>query len=247
VGPFLGVGSYTALINWGDGQSSPGTITVLSGGGFAVSGSHTYAAGGDFPLTITVTDSSSTVATANAVMHVAAAPAVQPPPPGPGPGPGSGSGGSDATVLLEKGPRRSRNWRLGGAINATDAGAHTVLIDWGDGKTTRVELAPGDTGFNVTHRYTHRNARGPVTVTVLDSTGGAGTPTRARTANELWVIDLYQSLGRTLDERTLATWATKLDRCRDNAATRRQIERKVQASSSASSTSTTVREGRHAH
>src|SRR5205814_1669280 len=34
---------YSANINWGDGTTSPGTISAPSGGVFTVSGSHTYA------------------------------------------------------------------------------------------------------------------------------------------------------------------------------------------------------------
>ncbi len=40
---------YTATIDWGDGTSTTaGTISAASGGGFAVSGSHTYASGGAY-------------------------------------------------------------------------------------------------------------------------------------------------------------------------------------------------------
>ena len=38
-----GAGNFTATINWGDGTSSTGTISVDPKGGFDVSGTHTYA------------------------------------------------------------------------------------------------------------------------------------------------------------------------------------------------------------
>src|SRR5207249_4160895 len=41
--PFGGITSYTAIITWGNGNSSAGTITDQGGGIFAVSGSNTYA------------------------------------------------------------------------------------------------------------------------------------------------------------------------------------------------------------
>ena len=41
--PFGGPSSYTALITWGDGNSSAGTLTDQGGGTFAVTGSNTYA------------------------------------------------------------------------------------------------------------------------------------------------------------------------------------------------------------
>jgi hypothetical protein len=50
------VNSYTALIDWGDGQLSPGIITADPAGGFDVSGSNTYAAGGTFHVQVQVND-----------------------------------------------------------------------------------------------------------------------------------------------------------------------------------------------
>ncbi len=47
---------FSATINWGDGHTSPGRVSAAGGGGFAVSGSNTYAAGGDISITFTVQD-----------------------------------------------------------------------------------------------------------------------------------------------------------------------------------------------
>jgi hypothetical protein len=47
--------AFTATINWGDGQTSPGTIT-LSGTTYKVSGSHKYAKSGSHRITTTVTE-----------------------------------------------------------------------------------------------------------------------------------------------------------------------------------------------
>src|SRR5947209_4445374 len=45
---------YGVSVNWGDGTpASAATVTSAPGGGFAVSGGHTYATLGSFPLTIT--------------------------------------------------------------------------------------------------------------------------------------------------------------------------------------------------
>jgi hypothetical protein len=46
---------FTATIDWGDGTTSPGTVT-LSGGVYAVSGSHTYADERLYPVTAFVAD-----------------------------------------------------------------------------------------------------------------------------------------------------------------------------------------------
>jgi len=54
-----------ATINWGDGHTTPGTVSG-GGGSFTVSGSHTYAAVGSFTVTVTLTDDAPGTATATA-------------------------------------------------------------------------------------------------------------------------------------------------------------------------------------
>jgi uncharacterized repeat protein (TIGR01451 family) len=51
-------GAFTATINWGDGQTSRGTIT-LSGTTYSVTGSHRYQTRGSHTITTTVTEVSS--------------------------------------------------------------------------------------------------------------------------------------------------------------------------------------------
>ncbi len=48
---------YGATIDWGDGNTSDGSITVGSSGGFLVSGTHTYANTGTYTIAVTFTDS----------------------------------------------------------------------------------------------------------------------------------------------------------------------------------------------
>jgi len=47
---------FTAMINWGDGHTSPGQISAAGGGGFNISGSNTYTTRGTFEITFTVED-----------------------------------------------------------------------------------------------------------------------------------------------------------------------------------------------
>lgn len=47
---------YEALIDWGDGQTSTGIVRTNVIAGFEVEGTHTYAAGGTYPVTVTIID-----------------------------------------------------------------------------------------------------------------------------------------------------------------------------------------------
>jgi hypothetical protein len=60
---------YTVSINWGDGTQTAGTVSA-AGKGFAVTGTHTYAAAGAYTTTVTVDDvgGSTTVATGSATV-----------------------------------------------------------------------------------------------------------------------------------------------------------------------------------
>ncbi len=74
----VGVASdYTATIDWGDGATTAGTIGSAAGGGFTVTGAHTYASVGVYPTSVTIADVGGATATATSTANVAAAP---PPP-----------------------------------------------------------------------------------------------------------------------------------------------------------------------
>ena len=51
--------TFTALVNWGDGTSSPGTVAG-SGSNYTVAGSHSYMEEGSYNLSLTVFETSST-------------------------------------------------------------------------------------------------------------------------------------------------------------------------------------------
>jgi hypothetical protein len=50
------VANYKALIHWGDGTVSQGTVTANTGGGFDVAGTHTYLFGGTYSVLVTILD-----------------------------------------------------------------------------------------------------------------------------------------------------------------------------------------------
>src|SRR5207245_1892380 len=56
------IGNYTATINWGDGSSSAGTIS-LGGSTFMVSGSHTYGEEGSYTTSVTIAHESAPTTT----------------------------------------------------------------------------------------------------------------------------------------------------------------------------------------
>lgn len=76
---------FSVAIAWGDGTSTAGSVTPVPGGGFAVTGSHTYTKTGSFTLAIAITDTGGSQATVKATATVLAGSTVPPPsvtPPG---------------------------------------------------------------------------------------------------------------------------------------------------------------------
>lgn len=72
-------GDFSATISWGDGTSAAGTITAVPGG-FAVAGTHTYAATGALRFTVAIHDIGGNQISAAATASVLATPTVTPPP-----------------------------------------------------------------------------------------------------------------------------------------------------------------------
>ena len=66
---------FTAAINWGDGSSGAGTVSVTGVGAYAVDGSHTFPSTGRFTVTTTITDvGGSTASTSCSVVGFSFAP-----------------------------------------------------------------------------------------------------------------------------------------------------------------------------
>ncbi len=71
--PTATAADYAVTIEWGDGQSSPGSVTA-AGDGYDVVGTHTYAGTGSFTVRTTVTKSNGVQATATSTAQVVAGP-----------------------------------------------------------------------------------------------------------------------------------------------------------------------------
>jgi len=133
---------FTATVNWGDGTSSPGTVSGPAGGPFTVTGTHTYADEGSHPLTVSVTDhgGAATTLTGTATVGDAALTAAGNP------------------NLLSTNP--VTNLPIATFTDANPGGTvagFTATIDWGDGTPTTVGTVSGPTGgpFAVTGNHTY--------------------------------------------------------------------------------------------
>lgn len=76
---------FSAAIAWGDGTSTAGSVAAAPGGGFAVTGSHTYTKTGSFTVAVTISDTGGSQTTVKATATVLAGSTVPPPsvtPPG---------------------------------------------------------------------------------------------------------------------------------------------------------------------
>lgn len=70
---------FTATIDWGDGNTTAGTIASNGGGNFTVSGTHLYSANGPFTVTVAIADAGgSTVTVTSSAALSAAIPALGP-------------------------------------------------------------------------------------------------------------------------------------------------------------------------
>jgi hypothetical protein len=79
------VGDFSAAIAWGDGTSTAGTVVTAPGGGFAVTGSHTYTHSGSFTVAVTINDIGGTQTSVSATAKVLVSSTIPPPsvtPPG---------------------------------------------------------------------------------------------------------------------------------------------------------------------
>ncbi len=151
---------YSATIAWGDGTSSPGTVSPVSGG-FSVAGSHTYGEEGSHAITVVITDAGSS-ATAASTATVADAPL---------------SAAAAALNLTEGTAFTGAVAAFTDADPAGTAGDYTAMIVWGDASSSAGTISASGGGFSVTggHTYTEEGAY-TATVIILDA-GSSATVT----------------------------------------------------------------------
>jgi hypothetical protein len=183
--PDAQLSDYTATIDWGDGSSpTTGTIAADPGGGFDVSGTHTYtsvAASVNFPVKVTINDVGGAQTSASSAVAVT----VTPPPDAAL----SASGTSlHASVLPNVAVPISTV-----VATFTDADPEgkvsdfSASIDWGDGSpiTSGTVSTRSDGGFEVSGSHTYAglpmSTTFPIRVTIND-VGGASASANSTVA-----------------------------------------------------------------
>jgi hypothetical protein len=233
-----GASFYTATVNWGDGNTSLGTITG-SDGSFTVTGNHTYAMPGTFTLTVTVQEANNptTATTSTATATVADTTLTV-----------TGRG----TLLL---PSETLNQAVASVrygSPAAPASRFHASISWGDGATSTGTVTGSAGSYSVSGTHTYSGA-GPyvVMVTVTDPASRKGTaqttvmvpstisamsmPGAISAKKLLCRKSLHKCTGLTIlgTFRAAGTtaWTMSLSKSGKNSASLGQITRKVSAGS----------------
>jgi hypothetical protein len=113
-------GSYTAVINWGDGNVSAGTVQNTGGNNYSVTGSNTYEEEGLYPIAVTITRNGTSAAIVYGAAAVGDAPLT----------PTGLTLSATQGVTLSDVVARFMDANLNAPLSD-----FTATIDWGDGTT----------------------------------------------------------------------------------------------------------------
>jgi hypothetical protein len=168
--------SYSATITWGDGTNSAGAFQPNPGGGLAVTGGHTYAEEGSYPVAVIVVDNDGSTATVQSTAQVADAAL------------------SGIPVAVTSKEATTFNGIVATFTDADPAGTvsdYTATISWGDGHNSPGIIKAGSSGgFTVSGTNAYAPGVFTFTVTVSDAGGAAvainGTAT---------VVPIYSATG----------------------------------------------------
>jgi hypothetical protein len=159
---------FTALIDWGDGTTTPGTVSG-GGGAFTVDGSHTYATGGTDQLKVSVEDDrladglATATATGTATATIAARTVT---------GQMVLTSATEATALANT----TTVATFTDSVSSDAAGDFTATIDWGDGVTTTGTVVGSNGSFTVEGGHTYADeGSDPATVTLTHTADNAQT------------------------------------------------------------------------
>ena len=150
--------THTAIINWGDGSTTAGTVVEPAAGNpGTVSGTHTYTTPGSYTVTITVVDNWGGIGIGTLVVTVQnVVPVVY--------------AGPDATI------NEGATFNSSGNFTDLGAGPWTATVNYGDGSGTVPLTLNLNKTFALSHVYTTPGVY-TVTVTVSDTFSGVGSDT----------------------------------------------------------------------
>ena len=171
-----GSGPFGALINWGDGNISTGTVNSQGGNSYTVSGSNSYGTAGSFPLSVTITDNQNDPPAGNVLAVVSGTASV-----------------SDAPLsAIGSSIQATQGTALNNVVvarftdpNLNDSPAEfSATIDWGDGDPNSEEdsadtgtiVAEGNGVYAVLGSHTYQDAGSfTPTVSIADNEGSSVT------------------------------------------------------------------------
>jgi hypothetical protein len=154
--------SFSASIEWGDGQTSAGTV-VAGPGGFLVSGNHTYSqAASELPVIVTLLDlRNSSRVVIHSLVSVAPFPLVA---------------FAQTAAFTESQPSTTIVASFRDSDLRPFASQFAATIDWGDHQKSTGTVSADGTGFDVLGQHTYIQAGSgsyPIAVTILDTATGA--------------------------------------------------------------------------
>jgi hypothetical protein len=161
--PKLTAADFSATIDWGDGTTTAGTVSMGASGGFSVNGNHLYAHTGAFSITVSASSTTGETGTGMAQVSVADAPII--------------AVGHPVTFVEKTTNPLTAVATFGDANLLAVAGDFSETIDWGDGSSSEGTIGTRDSSgaFPVfgTHIYAESGSYS-ITVTIQD-VGGSQT------------------------------------------------------------------------
>jgi hypothetical protein len=176
---------FTAMIDWGDGTTTGGTVTAAGGGAFNVTGTHTFGEEGNTShLSVVIHDVGGSSTTASSTGVVIDAPL-------------------SLTALAITGNEQTLTTFTVATFTDTGQidplGDYSAVVNWGDGTSSAGTVTLNGSTFTVTGSHTYGD-EGHFTVSVSAKETGGGTGNGQATATILEQLLIDGTRG-TADER----------------------------------------------